>query len=95
MSFELYYQKYLTFHKKLGTKILHAVGNVATLGFIISIFAYNMSLWWLIFSPFIIYFFAWPSHWWIEKNKPAAFKNPIYAKIADWRMMVDLIRGKV
>ena len=92
-NFDEYYAKYLTYHKKTGTRILHCIGNVATLLYIM--FCIPDFLWGLVFAPFIIYLFAWPSHWWIEGNRPAAFKNPILAKMADWRMMFDMIRGKL
>lgn len=95
MTFDEYYKKYLTYHTKLGTRLMHVAGNLATATFIAGIFFYNLSLWWLLLSPFIIYVFAWPSHWWIEGNRPAAFKNPIKAKMADWRMMFDMIRGTI
>jgi len=88
-----YYARYLTFHTKKGTRILHCIGNVATVLYIVYCL-YNC-LWALVLAPFIIYLFAWPSHWWIEGNRPAAFKNPILAKISDWRMMFDMIRGKL
>jgi hypothetical protein len=45
--------------------------------------------------PFVVYPFAWSGHFFIEKNKPAAFKNPIWAKAADWVMLKDIIIGKV
>lgn len=93
MKFNDYYLKYLTYHKKFGTRLMHCLGNVATVVFII--WAILNQPWALLLSPFIIYLFAWPSHWWIEGNKPAAFKNPIKAKMADWRMMFDMIRGKI
>lgn len=95
MNFNDYYKKYLTYHKKLGTKLFHVLGNLATVAFIFSVFYFDLSLLWLLLSPFIIYIFAWPSHWWVEGNKPAAFKNPIKAKMADWKMMFDLFRGKL
>ena len=90
---DAYYQVYLSFHQKRGTRIAHACGNIATVLYIVWCL-YNC-LWALLLSPFVIYIFAWPSHWWIEKNKPAAFKNPIKAKISDWRMMFDMFRGKI
>lgn len=93
MNFNDYYKVYLTYHKKLGTRLMHCLGNLATVAFIV--WAIKYYPWALIFSPFIIYIFAWPSHWWIEGNKPAAFKNPIKAKMADWKMMFDMIRGKL
>jgi hypothetical protein len=95
MTFDEYYKKYLTYHTKLGTRLLHVIGNLATVAYIGSIFFYGLSLWWLLLSPFVIYVFAWPSHWWIEGNKPAAFKNPIKAKMADWKMMFDMMKGTI
>jgi hypothetical protein len=93
MSFDEYYKKYLTFHTKPATRWMHVLGNLATVYYIYLCFIY--SLWGLVLSPFIIYLFAWPSHLWIERNKPAAFKNPVMAKMADWRMMFDMFRGKL
>jgi hypothetical protein len=95
MTFDEYYKKYLTYHTKLGTRLLHVIGNLATVAYIGSIFFYGLSLGWLLLSPFVIYVFAWPSHWWIEGNKPAAFKNPIKAKMADWKMMFDMMKGTI
>lgn len=91
MSFEEYYKVYLTYHTKPLTRELHLLGNVATLIYIL--WASFNAPWALLFSPFIVYLFAWPSHWWVEKNKPAAFKNPIKAKMADWKMTYQMIVG--
>ena len=49
----------------------------------------------LMASPFIVYPFAWSGHFFFEKNTPAAFKHPIKAKICDWMMLFDIIRGKI
>jgi len=46
-------------------------------------------------APFIIYPFAWSGHYFFEKNKPAAFSNPIKAKICDWIMFKDIIIGRL
>ena len=45
-------------------------------------------------TPFIIYPFAWSGHYYFEKNKPAAFNNPLYAKISDWIMFKDILKEK-
>jgi hypothetical protein len=34
-------------------------------------------------------------HLYFEKNEPAAFKNPVLAKLSDWRMLWDIMRGKI
>ncbi len=36
----------------------------------------------------LVYFF-------IEKNKPATFKYPLYSFIGDWIMLKDIIIGKI
>ena len=49
----------------------------------------------LFFTPFIIYPFAGSGHYFFEKNKPAAFTNPLYAKISDWLMFKDVLLGRI
>ena len=49
----------------------------------------------LLLSPFVVYPFAWFGHYFFEKNKPAAFSDPIKAKICDWIMLYDILRGKI
>ena len=55
----------------------------------------TLNIWLLILSPFIIYPFAWTGHAVFEKNKPAAWTNPLWAKACDWVMMRDLLTGKI
>jgi hypothetical protein len=49
----------------------------------------------LLLSPFVVYPFAWSGHYFFEKNKPAAFKNPLWAKLSDWVMLKDIIIGRI
>jgi hypothetical protein len=49
----------------------------------------------LLLAPFLIYPFAWSGHFFFEKNKPAAFKRPLWAKASDWVMFKDILTGKV
>jgi hypothetical protein len=51
--------------------------------------------WWLLLAPFVVYPFAWTGHFFFEKNKPAAFKHPLWAKACDWIMLKDILRGKL
>ena len=41
-----------------------------------------------------LYPFAWIGHFVFEKNKPAAFSNPLWAKACDWIMLKDWILGR-
>ena len=94
MSFEEYYKYYLTLHKNPVNKLLHVVGNLMTL-LSICLGVATLNIWLLILSPFIIYPFAWTGHAVFEKNKPAAWTNPLWAKACDWVMMRDLLTGKI
>lgn len=90
MNFSEYYVYYLELHKHPKTRLLHFVGQIFTIIFTVVIF-YG-KVWYLIpFVPFVIYPFAWSGHYFFEKNKPAAFKNPVYAKLCDWIMFKDIL----
>mgnify|MGYP003655822023 FL=1 len=92
-NLEDYYQYYLTLHQNKINRRLHALGQIATIAFII--LSVKVSPWLLIFTPFIVYPFAWSGHYFFEKNKPAAFSNPLWAKICDWIMLRDMILGGI
>ena len=98
-DFNEYYDYYLTLHQKRATKLFHIVGNLTTIFYIIIIIYLSMlNLFWLpmiLLSPFIVYPFAWYSHLFIEKNKPAAWSNPLWAKLCDWRMIYEVFIGKI
>lgn len=100
MTFKEYYQTYLTLHKNKWNRRLHVVGQLATILYftLCSYLCAYKSLYFLAaFTalPFTVYPFAWSGHFFIEKNKPAAFKNPLWAKAADWVMLKDIIIGKI
>jgi hypothetical protein len=94
MEFKEYYKYYLTLHQNKWNRRLHALGQIATLSFIaLSIQEQQWFL--LLWAPFIIYPFAWSGHFFFEKNKPAAWSKPLWAKACDWLMLGDMITGKV
>lgn len=98
-NFDEYYKYYLTLHQKRSTKVFHIIGNIATiiyLGVAIKLSIGNLFfLPTLLISPLIIYPFAWYSHLFLEKNKPAAWSKPIWAKMCDWRMIYEVFTGKI
>ncbi len=94
MSFKSYYLKYLTLHTNPVNRRLHFLGNVLTLLFVV--WAIAGSHWLaLLITPFIIYPFAWSGHFFFEKNKPAAWSNPIKAKLCDWVMMWHMLTRRI
>jgi hypothetical protein len=85
-----YYKYYLTLHEHPKCKLLHFIGQWVTILF--TIFTLYNWYWFLIpLIPFIIYPFAWSGHYFFEENKPAAFSNPLYAKLSDWIMFKDIL----
>lgn len=94
MNMKEYYEMYLTLHQNKICRRLHVLGQLMTLLWIAGCLWYGY-FWFLILAPFIVYPFAWSGHYFFEKNQPAAFKDPVKAKISDWMMLWDILRGKV
>ena len=94
MKFNEYYKYYLSLHQNLWCRRLHVLGQLTTIFFIISCI-FGATYWLLLLTPFIVYPFAWTGHYFFEKNKPAAFTNPVYAKAADLIMLKDWILGRI
>jgi len=94
MKLNEYYEYYLTLHTHPKCRLLHLIGQLGTILFII--FVLHNWNWYLIpFIPFVIYPFAWSGHYFFEGNKPAAFSNPLYAKLSDWIMTKDILLGRL
>lgn len=94
MKFEEYYQHYLTLHQNRWCRRLHVVGQLAT---IITVYYIIVSSMWILVPlvPFVVYPFAWSGHFFFEKNKPAAFSKPLWAKACDWLMLRDILLRRI
>tara|TARA_B100000497_G_scaffold92429_1_gene103263 strand:+ start:33 stop:380 length:348 start_codon:yes stop_codon:yes gene_type:complete len=93
-----FYPYYLSEHSLKSTRTAHFIGT--TLFFVILILAIKngqYSLLW--FLPIAGYGFAWFGHFFLEKNKPATFKYPLFSLISDfimfWHMLTFQIKGKM
>ena len=93
-SFEKFYPYYLSEHKTRMNKILHLIGSVTALIFLITTI-YFKSYKYIPISFLLGYIFAWIGHFVFEKNKPATFKHPIYSFIGDWIMLKDILTRKI
>ena len=88
-----FYPFYLKEHTKPLTKLFHFVGSWFSLGCLVMFFQ-TMDWRWFLAGLTAGYGFAWFSHFFIEKNKPATFKYPGYSFIVDWVMFSEILRGK-
>jgi hypothetical protein len=94
MSFNEYYQYYLTLHQNKVNRWLHVAGQLATI--ITLVYSLHTQSWVLLaLVPFVVYPFAWAGHLYFEKNKPAAWSKPLWAKACDWVMLKDILTGKL
>ena len=94
MNMKEYYEMYLTLHTNKICRRLHVLGQFMTILWIVCCLYFGY-YWLLILTPLVVYPFAWSGHYFFEKNQPAAFKDPIKAKISDWMMLFDILRGKI
>ena len=94
MSLKAYYEYYLTLHKNNMCRRCHFIGQLFTVAYVFLV-VLKLNLLFLLAAPFIVYPFAWFGHFYYEKNKPAAFSDPIKSKICDWLMFKDIITGKI
>ena len=93
-SFEQFWPFYLGEHSLPATRWLHFFGSSCALGLAASA-AVTGTPGLLVGALLCGYGFAWVSHFFIEKNKPASFKYPGWSFIADWKMWLYMATGRL
>ncbi len=85
---------YVREHRNPLNRRLHFAGSTLALAL----------LFWLIYSSAWYYFplclvvgygFAWVGHFFVEKNRPASFKYPLWSFISDYRMVFYMTIGRM
>lgn len=89
-----FYPFYLSQHQVPLNRRLHFVGTSSLPGLLLAAIV-SANWWWLLFMPLAGYGFAWVGHFVFERNKPATFKYPIYSLVCDFRMYIDMLRGRI
>jgi hypothetical protein len=85
---------YVREHSLPACRAIHFVGSTLALAVLVAaIFLGNP--WLLLAVPVVGYGFAWFSHFFIEKNKPASFKYPLWSFLADWKMWAMILTGRM
>ena len=85
---------YLGEHAHPVNRWLHAIGSLGVLGLVAATIATRQPLL-LLAGPVVGYGFAWVGHFFVEKNKPASFKYPLWSFRADWVMWSKIIRRQM
>ena len=94
MEINDYYKHYLSLHTNPKYRLFHFLGKIVTIFYLVYTIIEGRWLF-VLLVPFVIYPFAWSGHYFFEKNTPAAFNNPLYAKISDWIMFKDILLGRI
>jgi hypothetical protein len=93
-TFHDFYPFYLSEHGRSGTRRLHFLGTLLVplaLGGAVACRRWDL----LLLVPVFGYGFAWAGHFFVERNRPATFQYPLYSLAGDFRMFVDMLRGRV
>ncbi len=93
-SFKEFWPFYLQEHSHPLNRRFHFVGTF--LVHLVLLYAVASKTWtalWLL--PVIGYGFAWVGHFFIEKNKPATFKHPLWSLIGDFKMFYSMCAGQL
>jgi len=92
-SFNEFWPFYVGEHRLGLTRIFHFVGTLSMILLIIMAIRFNAYL--ALAAPVAGYGFAWFSHFFIEKNRPATFTYPAWSLIADLKMFMLMCGGKM
>ena len=84
-SFKEFWPYYLGEHSSPLNRCFHYVGTTLV-HFILIFFLFHRNFYYLIFIPIVGYSFAWFGHFFIEKNRPATFKYPLWSLMGDFKM---------
>lgn len=93
-NFAEFWPYYLKEHAKPTTRALHFAGTGAGLTLLAGALLSGHG--WLVLVALICgYGPAWVGHFFIEKNRPATFRHPLWSLIADFRMFFFFITGRL
>ena len=85
---------YVLEHSKPMTRYFHFIGT--TLGLVLLAWFLKDGNYLYIPLCFVVgYAFAWFSHFFIEKNRPATFKYPLWSFISDYKMVWLMMTGRM
>ncbi|HWB10190.1 MAG TPA: DUF962 domain-containing protein [Pirellulales bacterium] len=93
-SFQEFWPFYVGEHRHTSTRACHFLGTTLALGLLAA--SILLRWWWLLLAvPVCGYAFAWVSHFWIERNRPATFRHPLWSLAADFRMWWLIVTGRM
>ncbi|HEX5706356.1 MAG TPA: DUF962 domain-containing protein [Pyrinomonadaceae bacterium] len=93
-TFGEFWPFYVAEHSRRGTRWLHAAGTLASTTLLVVLLATGR--WrWLPLALVVGYAAAWVGHFFIEHNRPATFKHPLWSFAADYKMVALMLMGRM
>jgi hypothetical protein len=93
-SFAEFWLYYLREHSRPGTRTLHLVGT--SLAICLALAAVYTGRWLLFVAALVSgYAFAWVGHFFVEHNRPATFRYPLWSFAADFKMWWAALTGRL
>ncbi|MBV8355643.1 MAG: DUF962 domain-containing protein [Candidatus Eremiobacteraeota bacterium] len=94
MTFDEFFPSYLEAHSKRATRLMHAGGLLAALTVAgVGVATLRPRLFLLALA--VGYLPAWCSHWFIERNTPKTFGQPLLSFRGDFLMVWRLLTGRL
>jgi hypothetical protein len=93
-SYSAFFDFYLSEHERPMTRALHYCGSVCGIAALMLVLTTGNWLW-LPVGLVSGYGFAWTGHFFVEHNRPATFKYPLWSFIGDYHMFGLWLLGRL
>ena len=93
-SFREFWPYYVQEHQEPACRALHFAGTTLAASCLLAL-AITGNFWWLLAAPLCGYGPSWIGHLAIERNRPAAFRYPVWSLRADGKMWVLMATGRM
>ena len=93
-SYADFWPSYLRDHARPATRAWHFLGSTLAL-IALALFLLGQGWGWLTIVPIAGYGPAWIAHFFVERNRPATFRYPLWSLAADWKMWALALSGRL
>ena len=93
-NFDSFWAIYLNEHSNSHNRALHVVGTTAAFILAIGALVAGMPLV-LLLVPVVGFGMSWFGHFFVERNKPTAFRHPLWSIRADFKMTWMALTGQL